>query len=285
MKIHLGTFFGIPLFLHWSWFLILPFVAFMSGIWAIPTVLLLFFFVVLHEYGHCLAAMYFDVTPRYITLYPLGGVASMPITGVRPLQEFVVTIAGPAVNLLFFLLSTGACFILPGPQEFTDFADLWKQHPFFMLFLNIAIVNFMLGAFNMLPMFPMDGGRMLRSIICGITGNYYISTLIAVRLGQLLCVVGFMLAIYTVNILLCITMVIVALAGQQELVLAQYCSSIQSIRFTVACMLGRADLHTATIPELIEAIEDEEDEEVHEALRSHELLLLLRDAVEEDKSE
>jgi len=163
---------GIRVLVHWS-FLLLPayiaFTGFSEGTtWPkilvdVGLVMIVFACVVLHEFGHALTAQRFGVGTRDITLLPIGGVASLERMPEDPKQEFWITIAGPLVNLAiaglaFALLAVSGISIL-----FTDLFDditSWHSVLAFLFATNIGLF-----LFNLLPAFPMDGGRILRSLL------------------------------------------------------------------------------------------------------------------------
>jgi Zn-dependent protease len=221
----LGRAFGIPLFLH-STFLLLPlWFLYLSrhdgpvGILFGQVVLLsLFACVLLHELGHALAARYFGIATRDITLYPIGGVARLESTGNRPNEELWIALAGPAVNLAIVLLLSplvalaglfhAPAEVLSGPVEGlaalagSYFAALWLG--------NIALL-----LFNLIPVFPMDGGRVLRALLA-MRMPHLRATEVAATVGLFgagaLAFVGLMW-----NPSLVLVSVFVAFAGQQEL--------------------------------------------------------------------
>lgn len=112
------------------------------GLWT-----LVFASVLLHELGHALAGRLFGIHTRDITLYPFGGVARMEMGQLRPLPEVVVSLAGPAVNVALASLALGLLALgLPLGQD-------------------LLLINLGLGLFNLLPAYPMDGGRVLRALL------------------------------------------------------------------------------------------------------------------------
>lgn len=186
----LGRLFGIHLYLHWTFFLLLGWVGFrgyadgaMEG--AVFLILLacgVFVCVVLHELGHSLAARRFGVPTHSITLYPIGGVARLGFIPRNPRHELVIAIAGPAVNLLIACLLVPVLLLtgLPGWEDQAAPAYGASTYVAALLVGNLAMI-----LFNLIPAFPMDGGRVLRSLIAW-KGHYRLATEIAARLGQLI---------------------------------------------------------------------------------------------------
>jgi Zn-dependent protease len=166
-SLKLGKLFGIDLYLHGTFWLLPLFVLFNSlgaGTGAVAFNLLLVFAVfgcvALHEVGHALAAAAYGIRTRDITLYPVGGVASLERMPEKPLQEVAVALAGPAVNVAIALgLLLGMSVSgMPMPWEGTyDVAELFGH--------EVLIANVFLALFNLLPAFPMDGGRVLRALL------------------------------------------------------------------------------------------------------------------------
>ncbi len=168
----LFSFKGIKVLVHWT-FIILPAWIAISGLmeelsWAailgrIGLVLIVFVCVVLHEFGHALTAQRFGVGTRDITLLPIGGVASLERMPEEPRQEFWITVAGPAVNLVIAGIAFLIILMLGLDVTVGDLflgATTWTK---VLLFLFSA--NIMLFLFNLIPAFPMDGGRILRSLL------------------------------------------------------------------------------------------------------------------------
>jgi len=142
---------------------------------ALTTSLIFFASILLHELGHALVARYFGVPVRSITLFLLGGVAQITQEMKQPSAELLIAAAGPAVSILlsgFFL----------GLMLLTDF----RHHPgpFAMMWTWLWLLNLSVGVFNLIPGFPMDGGRIFRSLIWSATGSYKWATRIAGGTGQ-----------------------------------------------------------------------------------------------------
>lgn len=172
--------FDIPVKIHWSFGLFILYILYVGtsngNDW--PTVglmvlagLLLFFCVVLHEYGHALTARKFGVSTRDIILSPIGGVARLERLPEKPIQEFYVAIAGPLVNIAIVLIIIPIMYFTFGNKlvwgegfllsfvELLDFKSPLTILPF------LVLGNIALAGFNLLPAFPMDGGRIFRSLL------------------------------------------------------------------------------------------------------------------------
>jgi len=182
----LGTFCGIGVFLHGTFLLLLCAVLLllvMAG-GGLPEVLsgfmfvvLAFLCVVLHEFGHALTARRFGVRTRDITLYPIGGVARLERIPRNPHQEFWIALAGPAVNVVI----AGALLLVFGLND----AIVWDPDGRMRgsLPARLITVNGILAGFNLLPAFPMDGGRVLRAYLAE-RMDYLRATRIAATVGQ-----------------------------------------------------------------------------------------------------
>lgn len=191
------TAFNIPVFIHWSFGLILAYVLYVSNgeglsgsetLWALITVLGLFFCVTLHEFGHALAARRYGVGTKDIALYPIGGVARLERLPKKPMQEFVVAIAGPLVNFAICLV------ILPYMIYMPDSLDILKEGRSFAgsasdFLPAMFVLNLGLGIFNLIPAFPMDGGRIFRALM-SLKLDRVKATLVAARLGQIIAAVA-----------------------------------------------------------------------------------------------
>jgi Zn-dependent protease len=183
----LGTAFGIGIYVHWS-FVLLPALVFFEGWSAVGTAFAVSQFVmmvavcgciVLHELGHALMARYFNIATRDITLYPIGGVARLEKMTTRPMEEIWIALAGPAVN--FVIAGLLALMFVPlfgSPLALEHIYDASIQG----FLQRLLVSNVFLALFNLLPAFPMDGGRVLRAIMA-VFVDYVSATKIACYLG------------------------------------------------------------------------------------------------------
>jgi Zn-dependent protease len=202
-SLRIGRFFGIDVFLHFTFLIMLVWIVgeayYRTKDWWVAAdrlffVVLLFTIVVLHEYGHALTARVFGVKTRDIILLPIGGVARLESIPQKPWQEFLIAIAGPAVNvvlalLCFVWLMVDGTFAAMLQEAVRPAAGNAMQS---VLDSSMAVrllgVNVTLVVFNMIPAFPMDGGRILRSVLAmGL--DYVQATWIAARIGQAVAVV------------------------------------------------------------------------------------------------
>jgi Zn-dependent protease len=223
----IGRFFGIDLYVHWS-FLLLPLWAVLNQPRDTPvgTPLLLgvmfavFGCVVLHEYGHALVARHFGIGTRDITLYPIGGVARLERISEKPWEEFWIAIGGPAVNvvilILLGLLGVALALIQPGLVGHVVHGEVVPTTVGFFL-AALFFGNLILVLFNMAPAFPMDGGRVFRAVLSMWVGHLR-ATRIAARVGLVVALFGgAALAILWSSPWVLIIALFVLMAGQQEL--------------------------------------------------------------------
>jgi len=226
----LGKLFNIPIFVHPT-FLLVPAIVLLNNpggpvnaILGVVFILCVFGCVLLHEYGHALMARYFGIGTTDITLYPIGGVARLRKMGDNPQQELLIALAGPAVNLAIVLLlaplvvlailfggALGSHFLV-GAGSISMVAILGQ----FVVLL--ACANAGLMVFNLLPIFPMDGGRVLRALLSMGLGQLR-ATEIAAALSMVLAAVTVFLVLFGPfsNPMLLVVAVFVVFAGQQEL--------------------------------------------------------------------
>ncbi|MBW8838844.1 MAG: site-2 protease family protein [Gemmatimonadetes bacterium] len=148
-------------------------------------VVALFTIVVLHELGHALTARRFGIVTRDIILLPIGGVARLERMPRNPRQELLVAVAGPAVNVVL-ALALLAIVRLTGTLPAADLYDFDPLLSVRGFLFQLVFVNVVLALFNMLPAFPMDGGRVLRALLAMRMSSYARATGIAARVGRVL---------------------------------------------------------------------------------------------------
>ena len=183
----IGTIAGIGVYVHATFVIILAWVGFIhwsldhtlvQAVQGILFVLLLFGIVVLHELGHALTARRFGIQTRDIILLPIGGVARLERMPEDPRQEFLVAIAGPAVNVVLAGVLLAVVVPVWGVAELVPLNMMEGN-----VLARLVWVNIFLVLFNMLPAFPMDGGRVVRSVLA-LRLDYVQATNIAATIGQ-----------------------------------------------------------------------------------------------------
>ncbi len=196
-NLNLGSVFGIKIKVHWTFIFLILWIVFSeqqrggntsSILFNIALVLAAFVCILLHELGHALMAKRYGIQTKKITLLPIGGMASLERIPESPKQELLVTIAGPLVNvgiamILYFLIPVKELMHLNFTETFDMLSSFTLQNFLFYLFtVNIALV-----VFNLIPAFPMDGGRILRAVLA-LKMNRVKATQIASTLGQIMAV-------------------------------------------------------------------------------------------------
>jgi Zn-dependent protease/predicted transcriptional regulator len=202
-QIKLGRILGVEIGLHYSWFIIALLITLSlagqfsvqnpgwsdSLRWgvAIITALLFFASIVAHELSHAMVAKARGLPVRSITLFALGGVAQIEKEAVDAKTEFWMGIAGPIMSFVIGVICLGIAIALGWTPP-----DV-PQQPLPAMLMWLGYINIVLAIFNMIPGFPLDGGRVLRAIVWWITGNANRATTIAARVGQ---VIAFVMIIY-----------------------------------------------------------------------------------------
>ncbi len=207
--------FGISVEMHIS-FLILPFLFGLAlGIKGVVLVLGVFLFVTLHELSHALQAKRFGVRVKRIVLLPIGGVASMSSIPEKPSQEFKIAIAGPLFNIILAILLYYPAYRFLGHDVFFSpiYSPALKTWPDVLAYLYW--LNIMLAVFNLLPAFPMDGGRVLRAVLAQIMGLQK-ATRIAVNFGYVFMLIFVAWGLIKGNIWLLIIAFFIYMSATQE---------------------------------------------------------------------
>jgi len=218
-KLSLGRIAGIKLFVHWTFSLLVIYIVY-SGIragsgvvdilWSLAFILSIFGCVVLHELGHALAARHYGIGTRDITLLPIGGVASLESMPEKPSEELVVALAGPAVNFVIVLLLLPFLHFMPAFTEMEQVTAI-NANNFLLMFMTVNVV---LAFFNLLPAFPMDGGRVLRALLA-MRFERAKATRIAATVGQV-CALGFVVLGFYGNPFLILIGIFIFLGARSE---------------------------------------------------------------------
>src|SRR6266705_1682365 len=245
-SVNIGTIAGTAVRIHVTFllFLVWIFVAsYMSGgpqaAWnSTAFMVLLFVCVLLHEFGHILTARAFGVATPDVTLLPIGGVARLERIPEEPGQEFLIAIAGPAVNVVITL----ALVVFAGAS--LDAAHLGAvENSRFSLIDRLAAVNLFLAVFNMIPAFPMDGGRVLRALLA-IKLGFTRATSVAATIGQWFAFVLGFIGLFS-NPMLIFIAIFVYLAAASEAQLAQMRAMSRGVPVSAAMMTQFATLAPA----------------------------------------
>lgn len=216
----LGRFAEIDTYVHASFLLLVGWAAWAawSGAGTLLSVLLgvgfllaVFASVLLHELGHALVARRYGIATRRIILSPIGGIAQLEGMPKKPRQELAVALAGPAVN---FLLAFGLWF----------FSPIFGAGFLGSLVGSLIVANLTLGLFNLIPAFPMDGGRALRAFLAERMGSRR-ATEIAARVGKGVALVGGLYGLFSGQLILMLVAGFVWFAANAELAASRYDAS------------------------------------------------------------
>lgn len=190
-----------------------------SLVYSLAFVAIVFGCVLLHELGHAFMAMSYGVRVRDVTLSVIGGVARLDHVPTRPRTEILIALAGPAVNLAIMVTLAPLLILYAVVQGFSwprGFVELMFEPSLAGLAANLFMANAMLAAFNLLPIFPMDGGRVFRAVLSHVAGRER-GTQIAVMLGQGLAVVMAVVAIvWLQNFTIPLVAVFIIIIGHAE---------------------------------------------------------------------
>jgi Zn-dependent protease len=229
--------FGIDVRVHWSFLLVLAYGAFIyssgpagplvGAVYGVLVTALLFVCVLLHEFGHALVAKYFRVGVSNITLLPIGGVANLERMPDKPIQEFMIAVAGPLVNFVLVVLLLPLTVIVLGIQSGFDAVGgnlretlaqglaAFRTPGLANLMIYLVFTNLMLGIFNLLPAFPMDGGRILRALLA-MAMPYVQATRTAVFVGRIFAILMAIWGIFGGGIILLLIAFFIYVGGGAE---------------------------------------------------------------------
>jgi Zn-dependent protease/CBS domain-containing protein len=261
----LGTILGIPIRIHFTFLVILGLLAIneaslsgvLAGLSSLLFIVLLFGCVLLHELGHCVVARRFGVLIASITLYPIGGIAAFTEIPRQPMREILIAIAGPMVNFIIAGgLFLGVELLSPGPRL-----------PISILhggdFLGgLLQLNLRLGLFNLLPAYPMDGGRILRGLLAT-RMSYLAATRWAAGIGKifggLFILIGVVRQQYLLFIILGVFLYLIASSDERATLLQSALEGIQvrDLMITEFVALSPADTLTDALGRALHTFQDE----------------------------
>ena len=219
----IGRFSGIDVRVHWTFFLLLAFFAFIgyqtsgSVVGALTSTLVivvLFLCVLLHEFGHSLVAQRLGLEIHSITLLPLGGVSNLESLPEKPADEVKITLAGPLVNVVLapIFFGVGLLFGAEPRMPANVITGIGSVGEFFFY---LGYLNIVLAVFNLIPAFPLDGGRILRALLATRLGAVR-ATNISSILGQLFAIAFFLIGILGGNFLLALIAVFIYFGATGE---------------------------------------------------------------------
>jgi Zn-dependent protease len=237
------TLFGIRVEVHVTFLLLVGGLALLQSrttpIWlTVSELLLLFTCVLLHELGHALAARRYGIQTREIILLPIGGVARLERMPEKPMQEVVVALAGPGVNLIL-ATALGALLAARGVSAEQALQSADKGLLEFLFLANVAML-----LFNMIPAFPMDGGRVLRALLA-MTMPFVRATRIAAQVGQGFAVLFAVAALFLLRspVLLFVALFVFMAAGEER-AMVQTRASLSGVPVSAAMVTAFMSLET-----------------------------------------
>jgi Zn-dependent protease/predicted transcriptional regulator len=235
---------GIDIYVHWTFAVMLGWV-FLSHVWAkhglgmaiegVSFVATIFACVALHELGHALTAQRFGVRTRDITLYPIGGVARLERIPEKPSQELLVAIAGPMVN---FAIAGALWFSVDALPDASQLSIVGGRFLAKVMYVNLSI-----GLFNLLPAFPMDGGRVLRALLA-LRMDYVRATQIAATAGQIVAALLGLAGLFGNWFLIFIALFVFS-AAQQEALIVQTRAVLRGVPVTDAMLTSFQSLQAS----------------------------------------
>ncbi len=245
---------GISINVHITFILLLLFFMY-GGIKALFLITAIFCFVTLHELSHSLVAQKFGIKVKEITLLPIGGVASMSKMTEKPSEEFLISIAGPLLNIFVVLIFYFPLYLWQGPEKLFSF---FTSGPSLATWPHVVIyiywVNLILAAFNLIPAFPMDGGRILRSILAQ-RMSFRRATKIAVNFGHIFALLFGYFGLMRGHIFLIIIAIFIYMAASSEGMQVDVRETLK--KFTVKDVISRQFLtlqKDATLAKVLELV-------------------------------
>ncbi len=240
----IGRVAGIDVFIHWTFLLLLVWVGaahylehhnWVEAAWGLVFILTLFAIIVAHELGHAVAAKRYGIVTRDITLLPIGGVARLERMPDKPSQELVVALAGPAVNVVLAAALYIGMLLTRHVFQVSDATHVGGSFVDQMFAVNVVLV-----LFNMLPAFPMDGGRVVRALLA-MRMDYVRATQVAAGLGQMMAILFAIAGLFWNPFLLFIAL-FVWVGAQQEASMVQMRAALSGIPVSRAMVTHFATL-------------------------------------------
>lgn len=245
-SLSLGKVSGIQVYIHWTFLILVGWIVLQNAsqgqsvdqiLWAVAFLLAIFLCVFLHELGHALAARRYNIRTRDITMLPIGGLARLESIPEDPKQELVVALAGPAVNLVIGVILWLIVSADPGSTSNFDMMTLDSRS----FLYTLMVANIILALFNLIPAFPMDGGRVLRALLSFRLPRAR-ATQVAASIGQFLAI-GFVFIGLFYNPFLLLIGFFIFLGAQAESNFAQTRSLLQGYRVEDVVMTRYRTLH------------------------------------------
>jgi len=213
----LGRLFGIQFSVHFTFLLVVGYAGWVGWdidgangmVWSVAALLAFFTCVVLHELGHTAMARRFGIRVPRIRILPIGGMAEFESIPREPRREFLISIAGPAVN---FVLAAALWLVVDLDIDWNSPAALYSPDG---LIRQLFFANLVMGCFNLLPVFPMDGGRILRALLAT-RMRYLRATFWAATVGKFGAVLAMGLAAYFGLYLVVVLFAFIILVGEME---------------------------------------------------------------------
>lgn len=239
-SIRMGSIFGIPVKLHLTFLLLLALIYFIGpsligigGLQGVVFVILVFASVVFHELSHAMVARHYGIQVSDITLLPIGGVARMATLPEEPIQEILISVAGPIASIVLGFSLWFLADLFGSQVTLTDMSVKGN------LLAQLAALNFVLAIFNLLPAFPMDGGRILRGFLALYMPPLK-ATRIAVGIGQVFAIGLFFLGIFSGNLFMVLIALFVYMGAEAE-----------ERQLGVTLSLGKATAESAMISDVV----------------------------------
>ncbi len=230
-SLQLGRVRGIKIQVHWTFLILIVWIVMMHASQGanalevaegVALVLAVFGCVVLHELGHALTAQRYEIQTKDITLLPIGGVARLERLPEKPIEEFWVAVAGPAVNVVIAVVLGVGLAVFGSIEPMRAALDVRAGFIGQLMWINVLLV-----LFNLLPAFPMDGGRILRSLLATRI-DYARATAIAASVGQMMAIAFGLVGLFT-NPFLVFIAIFVYLGAQAEAEHAQTQSALSGV--------------------------------------------------------